>query len=102
MHSIALLTLACLLPPFIVIFGNDHRAFRATALRFFVATGIGWLLFYVYASSFAWAGVGLPPDGDGARMVFALFFGWVAPAVLSAVGWWLHRLVASRDVRAAS
>jgi len=103
-YSSALLALAWLLPPLVVALGNAHRVAWATALRFAAAIAIGWRLFYRYALSHAWgpSAGSLPPDGDGARMVFAVFFGWVIPTACGGVSWWLHRFSIRRNVRAAS
>jgi hypothetical protein len=88
----------------IVALGNKHRAAVATALRFIVAVSVGWVLMYVYALQFTWSPElgSLPPDGDGAKIVFAMLFGWVIPAGVSVAGWWLQRRVVRGNVRAAS
>jgi hypothetical protein len=103
-YSFALLALAWLLPPLIVALGNDHRVAWVTVLRFSFAVVVGWLLFYGYALSHAWepASGSLPSEGDGAKTVFAAFFGWVIPALCGGLSCWLHRFFIRRNVRAAT
>jgi hypothetical protein len=95
------LTVGLLVLPVLILSINNHfDSGKKTSLRFTLAVVLVWT--YLLASRFIVYAVDLwlanaPEeiqaiyDGDGAKNVFALFFGWVPGVFLAFISWLLAR-----------
>ena len=91
---------ALTLPFFILAFRNNFDSGKKTALRFGFAILAVWA--YLLASRFIVDAVDLSLastqeeidavyNGDGAKNVFALFFGWIPGLIIASASWLLLR-----------
>ena len=99
-YKIGLIIGALVLPCIVLAWRNNFDNSKKTALRFGFAVLAVWA--YLLASRFVVDAVDLSLtntqeeaqaiyDGDGAKNVFALFFGWVPGLILASVAWLLTR-----------
>ena len=99
-YKIAVTVGVLVLPCIVLAWRNNFDSGKKTALRFSFAVFAVWG--YLIASRFVIDAVDLSLantqeeiqaiyDGDGAKNVFALFFGWIPGLILASFAWLLTR-----------
>jgi hypothetical protein len=93
------------LPYVLFMVHNSFRRWWWTSLRAVTAVGAGWLfwLAFVFAADALNRSaakteqeINALNNGDGAKFVFALVFGWVVPGLTVALAWAFHRWLVPR------